>query len=102
MRAAASAVTAVFVLSLSQPALPVTAQEKPVNGIRPADLRAHAIVGARVVVAPGRVLDEATVVMRDGVIEAVGPGLAAPPDARPRLKKTATQKEFGPGASSGR
>lgn len=43
---------------------------------------AHALVGGRVVVGPGRVLEGATVTVRDGIIEAVGPGLAAPPDAR--------------------
>jgi imidazolonepropionase-like amidohydrolase len=43
---------------------------------------AYAIVGARVVTVSGVVHDSATVVMRDGVIEAVGPSVAAPPDAR--------------------
>lgn len=33
---------------------------------------AHALVGVRVVTAPGEVLDGATLVIRDGVIEAVG------------------------------
>jgi imidazolonepropionase-like amidohydrolase len=42
----------------------------------------HAIVGARVVVAPGQVLDTATVVVRDGLIVAVGRNAAVPPDAR--------------------
>lgn len=44
--------------------------------------RVHALTGARVVVAPGRVLDQATVVLRDGVIEACGPRVAVPSDAR--------------------
>ena len=43
--------------------------------------RAAALVGARVVVAPGRVLDRATVLIRDGRIEAVGRDLPVPPDA---------------------
>ena len=34
---------------------------------------AHAIRGARLVVAPGKVVDEGTLVVRDGLIEAVGP-----------------------------
>ncbi len=42
----------------------------------------HALVGARVVTRPGRVLDNATVVVRDGLVEAVGVDLASPPDAR--------------------
>jgi imidazolonepropionase-like amidohydrolase len=42
----------------------------------------HALVGGKVVVKPGQVLEAATVVMRDGLIEAVGTNLVAPPDAR--------------------
>ena len=42
---------------------------------------AVAITNARVVVAPGRVLERATVVVRDGRIEAVGEGAAVPFDA---------------------
>ena len=42
---------------------------------------ATAITNARVVVAPGRVLERATVVVRDGRIEAVGERLAVPVDA---------------------
>jgi imidazolonepropionase-like amidohydrolase len=42
----------------------------------------HAIVGARVVTVSGAVLEPATVVLRDGVIQAVGATVAVPPDAR--------------------
>ena len=58
------------------------AQFQPLNGIRPADLRAHAIVGATVVPAPGARIENATIVIRDGVIEACGAGVTPPPDAR--------------------
>ena len=52
-------------------------------GAAPAEAPAvHALVGARVVVAPGRVLPQATVVLRDGVITAVAAGLEPPADAR--------------------
>jgi imidazolonepropionase-like amidohydrolase len=44
--------------------------------------RVHAIVGARIVTAPGQVIENGTVVMRDGVITAVGAGIAVPADAR--------------------
>ncbi len=57
-------------------------QAAPAQGIRPADVRTHAIVGATVHVAPGRVIEDATIVMRDGVIEAVGKDLAIPAQAR--------------------
>jgi imidazolonepropionase-like amidohydrolase len=40
-----------------------------------------AVKGARVVVEPGKVLEKATVVIRDGVIEAVGADVSPPADA---------------------
>jgi imidazolonepropionase-like amidohydrolase len=45
---------------------------------------AHAIVGATVVVRPGEVIEDATVVVRDDRIVAVGPSsrISVPPDAR--------------------
>lgn len=43
--------------------------------------RIHAITGARIVMAPGRVIENGTIVLRDGLVEAVGPKVAAPPDA---------------------
>ena len=43
--------------------------------------RVHALVGARVVTGPGKVLPKATVVVRDGVISAVG-DVQPPADAR--------------------
>ena len=46
--------------------------------LRPA---AYAIRDARVVVEPGNVLEKATVVIRDGIIVAVGPDVTAPADA---------------------
>ena len=42
----------------------------------------YALEYARVVQAPGQVLDSATVVVRDGLIEAVGPNVEVPYDAR--------------------
>ncbi len=47
----------------------------------PVVTHAHAIVGARVVQAPGEVLENATVVVRDGIITAIGPDAAIPSDA---------------------
>ena len=44
--------------------------------------RAHAIEKARIVVAPGQVIESGTVVIRDGLIEAVGASVATPADAR--------------------
>jgi imidazolonepropionase-like amidohydrolase len=42
----------------------------------------HAIVGARVLTVSGASWERATIVMRDGLIEAVGPDAAPPPGAR--------------------
>lgn len=43
---------------------------------------AWAITGATVITSPGNTIENATVVLRDGLIEAVGADLSAPPDAR--------------------
>lgn len=48
----------------------------------PVTPRVHAITNTRIVVAPGRVIERGTVVIRDGLIEAVGAGLTPPADAR--------------------
>lgn len=44
--------------------------------------RVHAIQNARVILAPDRALPRATILLRDGVILAVGPNLTIPADAR--------------------
>jgi imidazolonepropionase-like amidohydrolase len=55
---------------------------EPVTGLRENPVRLHALTGGRVVVAPGRPPIEATVVIRDGLVEAVGPGVRPPTGAR--------------------
>jgi imidazolonepropionase-like amidohydrolase len=54
----------------------------PKHGIRENNPRLHALTNARVVTAPGKVLEKGTVVIRDGVIVDVGPAVKVPPDAR--------------------
>jgi imidazolonepropionase-like amidohydrolase len=56
------------------------AASPPVRAAQPP--RAHALVGARLVVAPGEIIESGTVVVRDGVIAAAAAGVAAPADAR--------------------
>src|SRR5689334_6254881 len=51
----------------------------PVHASTP---RVHAIVGARLVTAPGQVIERGTIVIRDGVITAVGADVPVPADAR--------------------
>jgi imidazolonepropionase-like amidohydrolase len=62
--------------------LPLVAQTAPTVGLRSNTPGFHALVGARVITAPGSVLEDATVVIRDGVIESVATGAAAPAGAR--------------------
>jgi len=71
---------AAFVLSL--PPCFVCAKEILTPGFRPLPLGIHALVGGKVVVKPGETLDGATIVIRDGFIEAVGDDVKPPADAR--------------------
>jgi imidazolonepropionase-like amidohydrolase len=60
----------------------VHAQIKPPVGIRQNTPSVHALVNAKIVVAPGTVIEKGTLVIRDGVITAVGKTVAVPADAR--------------------
>jgi imidazolonepropionase-like amidohydrolase len=51
-------------------------------GFRPLPLGVQALVGGRVVIRPGEVLDGGTIIIRDGFIKAVGKKVAIPADAR--------------------
>lgn len=51
-------------------------------GHRPTPYGVHALVGGTVVTKPGESLKQATIVIRDGLIEAVGVDVKAPADAR--------------------
>ena len=55
---------------------------QPVEGMRDNGTGYHALVGARVVTGPGQVMDNATIVIRDGLIQSVGRGADAPAGAR--------------------
>ncbi len=54
----------------------------PSPGLRETSHNVHAIVGAKIVVSPERTIDKGTLVVRDGVIVAVGDKVAPPADAR--------------------
>lgn len=76
---------ALFVLSNAlATALLAQVSTTPVEGLREASPRVHAITGARVVTGPGAVIARGTVVLRDGVIAAVGAeaDVKIPADAR--------------------
>jgi len=64
---------AAFALPAGSPAAPTDRQATP---------RVHAIVNARLVVAPGQVIPRGTIVLRDGIITALGANVAVPADAR--------------------
>ena len=51
-------------------------------GFRPLPLGVHALVGGRVVIKPGEVMEEGTIIIRDGFIKAVGKEATPPADAR--------------------
>lgn len=69
-------VAALLCLSLFLPAHAQDTDDLPVV------TRTVAITNARVVPSPGTVMDRATVLIRDGLIEAVGPDVEVPFDAR--------------------
>jgi imidazolonepropionase-like amidohydrolase len=64
-------------LAASLAPLPRARAQRPSEGIG-----VYAITGARIVTGSGPVIERGTVVVRDGLIQAVGAGVAAPPDAR--------------------
>jgi imidazolonepropionase-like amidohydrolase len=59
-----------------------SSRTEPVTGLRDNSSGYHALVGARVVTAPGQVLDNATIVIRNGLIVSVAANQAAPAGAR--------------------
>ena len=63
----------------SQSAFP---QIKPAAGIRQNTPSVHAFTNAKIVTAPGKVIEKGTLVIRNGVIVAVGANAAVPADAR--------------------
>jgi len=53
----------------------------PCGGARAERSRIYALTHARVIVQPGKTIENATIVLRDGLIDAVGKDLAPPADA---------------------
>jgi imidazolonepropionase-like amidohydrolase len=61
-----------------------TASPRGAGAQRPSEgVGVYAITGARIVPVSGPAIERGTVVVRDGLIAAVGANVAAPPDARP-------------------
>jgi hypothetical protein len=72
------------IFGLALPVTPANAQvsSNRQDGLRDNTPRWHAITGARIVVAPGKVIENGTLVMRDGRITAVGADVVVPSGAR--------------------
>jgi imidazolonepropionase-like amidohydrolase len=79
----ASTLSLLSILVASPLTLPAAAADeiRP-PGQRPVAASAHALVGGRVVISPGRELEKATILLRDGRIVAVGVDAQVPADAR--------------------
>jgi imidazolonepropionase-like amidohydrolase len=60
----------------------VVGQERPTNGLRDLTPEVHALTNARIIPRPGSVIEQGTVVLRNGRIEAVGTDVTIPADAR--------------------
>ncbi|MDO8542337.1 MAG: amidohydrolase family protein [Opitutaceae bacterium] len=82
VRSFAPAVASFTLLAVSVTLVAAPAPTAPIEGLRDASVRVHALVGARIVAAPDRVIESGTVVVRDGIIVAVGADVTAPADAR--------------------
>src|SRR5882724_6486078 len=72
-------VLAAWTIAANANAAPGTA---PPPGLRETSQRVHAIVGAKIIVSPDKTIDNGTLVLRDGVIVAVGDKVALPADAQ--------------------
>src|SRR5687767_4286608 len=62
------------------PAAPPTTA--PVDGLRQNTPAIYALINLRIVPGPGKVIEKGTIIIRDGVIEAVGADLKPSADAR--------------------
>ena len=72
----------IFLFLLLPALLLANTDTTPVKGLHTSSPRVHALTNATVVVSPGNQLEEATVIIRDGLIEAVGETIDIPDDAR--------------------
>ena len=80
-RAFLYALPASALLSASCLSIGLTAELLP-PGFRPLPVGVHALRGGNVVIKPGESLTNGTIVIRDGIISAVGANVAIPEDAR--------------------
>lgn len=74
-------IAGVFLILLLLPSV-VLSQTTPIDGIKDNTPSLHALTNATVVASPGNILENATLVIRKGVIESVRENESPPPDAR--------------------
>ena len=74
-------IAGLFTLLLLMPSVAFT-QTSPIDGIKDNTPAVHAFTNATVVVSPGNVLQNATLVIRNGIVESVGVKNSLPSDAR--------------------
>ena len=67
--------------ALFQESVFAQSQTAPVEGMRNNTPQVHALTNARIVTAPGQTISRGTIIIRDGVIEAVGDNVRIPADA---------------------
>ncbi len=60
----------------------IFSQTAQVEGIRQNTPRVHALMNARIVTAPGKIISNGIVILRNGIIENVGENISVPADAR--------------------
>lgn len=77
-----TACLAVFALSLLCASGSAQVSTEPKQGLRENDPRLHALINARVVTAPGKIIEKSTVLIRNGLIVDVGPAVKLPPETR--------------------
>src|SRR5688572_6544138 len=81
VRVAPILVSLAAVALLASPSRAQVPTTTPARGIRENTPSVHALINARIVVGPGRVVPKGALVLRDGVIEAAGAGVRPPADA---------------------
>jgi N-acetylglucosamine-6-phosphate deacetylase len=81
-RACRGAIAAAFLVVFAPIALADPPSTAPVEGLRQNTPAVHALTKLRIIAEPGKVIDQGTIVLRDGVIEAVGIDVEVPADAR--------------------
>ena len=69
-----------ILLFVIMPTFGLVAQTQPVEGIRQNSPEVHALINGRIVVSPGNVIEKGTLILRDGMISAVGASVAIPSD----------------------